>query len=44
MTDVTGRMLVSCQRFLGRNPGNAEAQLLHEALQDLKIPPTLEWS
>ena len=42
MTNVTGRMFISNWRFLGRNSGDAEAQLLREALQDLKIPPTQE--
>lgn len=42
MTDVTGRMFISYRRSPGRNSGDAEAQLLRDALQDLKIPPAPE--
>ena len=38
MTDVTGRMFISYRRSPGRNSGDAEAQLVRDALRDRGIP------
>ena len=38
MTDVTGRMFISYRRSPGRNSGDAEAQLVRDALRDRGVP------
>ena len=38
MTDVTGRMFISYRRSPGRDSGDAEAQLLRDALRDRGVP------